>query len=180
MTRWLSYFDPNGRASGRRRTAAAIGLSALVVGPTFVLLLIGLLSIADVTVLMRMKVTAMLTTLAKSLIYGLIGGLPTAAICATLIGMLARRGWDAIGVSLSTGIIASTLPAACLIYFALERVRGRVSIDPELWWQWPVTMVPFALTGAVMCALFWWIAIRHRRHARLTALHDAAAIRAME
>src|SRR5688572_9116042 len=107
MTRWLSYFDPNGRASGRRRTAAAIGLSALVVGPTFVLLLIGLLSIADVTVLMRMNGTAMAVALAKSPIYGLVAGLPMAVVCAALIGILARRGWDAIGVSLITGLIAS-------------------------------------------------------------------------
>jgi hypothetical protein len=180
MTRWLSYFDPNGRASGRRRTAAAIGLTALVAGPTFVLLLIGLLSIADATLLMRMNGTAMVVALAKSLVYGLVAGLPMAVACAALIGILARRGWDAIGVSLITGLIASVLPAAGLL-LALEKARqDRLTLDPALWWQWPITVTPFALTGVVMCALFWRIAIRHRRHARLTVLQDADAIRAME
>jgi hypothetical protein len=180
MTRWLSYFDPNGRASGRRRTAAAIGLSALVVGPTFVLLLIGLLSITDVTLFMRMNGTVMAVALAKSPVYGLVAGLPMAVVCAALIGILARRGWDAIGLSLIIGLIASALPAAGLLYL-LEKAREPLAVDPEFfWWQWPMTMTPFALTGVVMCALFWRIAIRHRRHARLTVLHDADAIRAME
>jgi hypothetical protein len=180
MTRWLAFFDPNGRASGRRRIAAAIGLTALMTGPTFVLLLIGLLGITDVTVLMRLNGTAMAVTLAKSPVYGLVAGLPMAVVCAALIGILARRGWDAIGVSLVTGLVASALPAVGLIYLALEKARDRLSVDPEFWWQWPMTVTPFALTGALMCALFWRIAIRHRRHARLTALQDADAIRAME
>jgi hypothetical protein len=180
MTRWLAYFDLNGRASGGRRTAAAIGLTALMVGPTFVLLLTGLLVITDMTLLMRLNGTAMAFALAKSPFYGLVAGLPMAVVCATLIGILARRGWDAIGVSIATGMIASALPAAVIIYVGLQKVRGRITIDPELWWQWPLTMVPFALTGALMCALFWRIAIRHRRRARLTATMDAIAIRAME
>lgn len=180
MTRWLSYFDPNGRASGKRRTAAAIGLTALMVGPTFVLLLIGLLVITDPTLLLRMNGTAMAVALAKSPLYGLVAGLPMAVVCAALIGILARRGWDAIGVSIATGMIASAPPAAVIIYIGLQKVRDRTTIDPEFWWQWPVTMVPFALTGSLMCALFWRIAIRHRRHARLTTTMDAIAIRAME
>ena len=180
MTYSLASFDPIGRAFGKCRTAVAIGLSALVVGPTFVLLLLVLLGITDMTVLMRMRGTAMAITLAKSPVYGLIAGLPMAGICGLLIVMLARRGWDAIGISLAIGIMTSVLPAATIIYIGLARMGRRLALDPEFLWQLPLGMMPFAMTGALMCALFWRIAIRHRRHARLTALQDAAAIRAME
>jgi hypothetical protein len=107
------------------------------------------------------------------LLKGPIVGVPLAIVLATLLSLLARRGWDSIGVSLATGVaIGLPLEMAFITIFIPHNSPG--------FWNLFLLFLPFACTGALMCAISWRMVIRHKRYARLAAKQAADAVRAME
>lgn len=160
---------------------AAIGVIALSTGPIFVLAITLMLSITDPADLVRMGATSLASMLARSLFYGLIPALPLSVVHAIAIDLLARRGRDSIGISLLNGIALSLLPAAAAILLIMADGGNMVGITSAgQVWGLVLIATPFASTGGLLGAMFWRIVIYHRRRVRLAALHDDAAIRAME
>ena len=105
--------------------------------------------------------------------YGLIPGLPLAIVHAVLLSVFARRGWDAIGVSLATGVALSVLLEIAFVGIGMPD-------DSPGFWDLFLLFLPFACTEGLLCAMFWRMTIRHKRHARLAAKQAADAIRTME
>lgn len=176
--RFLHYERPALPPSSRRRLLGAIAIMALASFPVFMLLLS--LSYS------AMEPTESAVTLADYfdmfpaiLFYGLIPGVPVAVACAILLSVLARRGWDAIGVSLLAGVALGAVLELAFIPFAIPETVARMSVW-EFSWGLFLLLLPFAGTSAPLCAIYWRMVIRHQRHARLAAKQAAESIRAME
>jgi len=107
------------------------------------------------------------------LFYGLVVGVPLAITLAALLSLLAQRGWDTISVSVATGVAISLLLEMAFVSIVMPD-------DSPGFRDLVLLFVPFACTGALMCAIFWRMVIRHKRHARLVAKRAADAIRTME
>jgi hypothetical protein len=160
---------------------AAVGVMALSTGPIFVLAMTLMLSIAYPADLVRMGASSLASVLVRSLFYGLVPGLPLSVVHAVAIDLLARRGRDSIGISFLSGIALSLLPAAGFILLIMADGSDIVAItNAGQLWAMVLVAMPFASAGALLGALFWRIVIYHRRQVRLAALHDDAAIQAME
>lgn len=170
--RFLHYYERPAPLPDRRRMLGAIAVMAFALVPVFMLFLALFAAIMNPSKIAGYS-EDFFGTFPWMPFHGLVPGVPLAIVQAVLLSLFARRGWDAIGVSLATGVALSLVLEIAFVTIAMPDARPGV-------WDLFLLFLPFACTGALMCALFWRIAIRHRRRARLTATMDADAIRAME
>lgn len=158
--------------SGKRRMLAAIAVMALTLAPVFM----GLLALVA-SIVTPSKIASysgdFFSAFPEMLFQGLIPGVPLALVHAALLSLLARRGWDAIGVSLMTGIALSLVLEIAFVAIGMPETSPGI-------WDLFLLFLPFACTGALMCGIYWRMVVRQQRLARLAAKQAADAIRAME
>lgn len=176
--RFLHYERPVPPPSGRYGLLGAIAIIALVSSPVFMLLLsLGYSAMEPAK--SAVTLADYFDLLPMMPLYGLIPGVPVAVACALLLSLLARRGWDSIGVSLLVGVALGAVLEIAFIALTLPEMVARMSGWQRSWTLF-VLLLPFAGTSAPMCAIYWHMVIRHQRRARLAAKQAADAIRAME
>jgi hypothetical protein len=171
--RFLHFERPaSAPMSGKRRMLAAIAVMAFALVPVFMLFLALVASIMTPSKIGSYS-EEFFGALPEMLLRGLVAGVPLALFYAALLSLLARWKWDAIGVSLATGIALSLV-----LEFSFVAI-GMPDTSPGIWDLF-LLLLPFAGTSALMCAIYWRMVIRCQRLARLAAKQAADAIRAMD
>jgi hypothetical protein len=176
--RFLHYERPASPPSGRHRLLGAIAIMALVSSPVFMLFLsLGLSAMEPAK--SAITLTDYFDLLPTMPFYGLLPGVPAAVACAALLSLLARWGWDTIGVSLLAGVVLGAVLEIAFIAVTMPEMAASTSLWGLAWGLFSL-LLPFGCSSALLCAIYWRMVIRHQRQARLAAKRAAAAIRAME
>jgi len=151
---------------------------ALAISPVFMLLL-GLVLAAVNPAESASTLADYFSLLPTMPIHGLIPGVPLAVVYAALLSLLARQGWDAIGVALLIGVAIGLVLE--IVFIAIATPEAGTSLGAwDLSRYFFQLLLPFAGASALMCAIYWRMVIRHQRLARLAAKQAADAIRTME
>jgi hypothetical protein len=169
--RFLHYERP-APSYDRRRLLAAMAVTAFASVPVFMLFLALVAALINPSKVGKYSAD-FFDAFPEILVIGLVVGVPLAFALAALLSLLARRGWDAIGVAMATGVVIGLLLEMAFVPIVMPDDSPGLR---DLF----LLLLPFACTSALMCAIFWRMVIRHKRHARLAAKRAADAIRAME
>ena len=122
---------------------AGIAVTSLAAGPVLSLFIFGRLAT---------DWPANLFILGFSATFGLLASFPASLVNAAVLSVLARFKLDAFPISLIVGSTVGLLTAAYIEHGHATGVANAKPINPEIF-------IPYAVTGALMGALYWVIAI---------------------
>jgi MFS family permease len=158
--------------------------TAVLAGPVTMALFLAGQAALGIYILGFTDVVDAITSIAELVMFstlgGLVGSIPAAVVKTLLLAYLARRRRDASGLAIASGLALGLLVGAAIaVIVAMIDQRFDETGERAL----NVTMMlslPFTVTGGLMGALHWRIAIRPRRRWRLFQERERAALLAME
>ncbi|NJM93005.1 MAG: hypothetical protein HC861_10740 [Rhodospirillaceae bacterium] len=125
-----------------------------------------------------------ITSIAELVMYstlaGLVGSIPAAIVNTLLVAYLARRRRDASGLAIASGLTLGLLVGTTIAAIVVVVDQGFGATDERLLNVTMMLGLPFTVTGGLMGALHWSIAIRPRRRWRLFQERERDALSAME